>query len=233
MAEDKQKLIQLLLEAHSNELALVNTLEAHVNIAERGSYRSLLQDHLSETRSHATRIQQRLQQLGYRRSALSFGYGLAQNALKQSMVLAKGPVDMIRGRGDIKEKMLRNARDEVMTEGIEIATYDAIESFARSIGDHDTAELALTIRFDEERMFEALRKEIPVLSERVALTQVPAATRSEAEPWDGYDDMTVEDIESRLDDASESLVHTVRAYELKNKNRSTLLKATERETVGS
>ena len=233
MADDKQKLIQMLLEAHSNELALINTLEAHVNIAERGSYRSLLQDHLSETRNHATRIQQRLQVLGYRRGMLSFGYGLAQNALKQSLVLAKGPVDMLRGGGDVKEKMLRNARDEVMTEGIEIATYDAIESYARSIGDHETAELALSIRFDEERMFEALRKEIPALSERVALTQPQVRTRSDAEPWDGYDDMTVEDIEKRLDDASESLVHAVRAYELKNKNRTTLIKVTERDTISS
>ncbi|MDQ4095778.1 MAG: ferritin-like domain-containing protein [Actinomycetota bacterium] len=231
MADDKQKLIQMLLEAHSNELALINTLEAHVNIAERGSYRSLLQDHISETRNHATRIQQRLQALGYRRSIAAFGYGIAQNALKQSLVLAKGPVDMLRGRGDAKEKMLRNARDEVMTEGIEIATYDGIESYARSIGDHETAELALSIRFDEERMFEALRKEIPVLAERVALTQPQVKATSDTEPWEGYDDMTVEEIEKRLEDASDSLIHSVRAYELKNKNRTTLIKATEKESL--
>ena len=233
MAQDKQKLIQMLVEAHSNELALVNTLEAHVNIAERGSYKSLIQDHLSETRQHAQRIAARLQELGYRRNLLSLGYGAAQNLLKQTLVLAKGPVDMVRGRTDVKEKMLRNARDEVMTEGIEIATYDAIESFARGIGDHETAELALSIRFDEERMFESLRKEIPVLSENVARTQIPSKSPNEAEPWEGYDDMTVEEIEDRLEDASESLIHAVRAYELKNKNRTTLIKATERDTVSS
>jgi ferritin-like metal-binding protein YciE len=233
MADDKQKLIQLLLDAHSNELALINTLEAHINIAERGSYRTLLQDHLAETRNHATRLQQRLQVLGYRRSMLSFGYGFAQNALKQSLVLAKGPVDMLRGGGDTKEKMLRNARDEVMTEGAEIATYDAIESYARSIGDHETAELALSIRFDEERMFEALRKEIPALSERVALTQPQVQKQGDVEPWDGYDDMTVAEIQKRLDDASESLIHAVRAYELKNKNRTTVIEATERESATS
>ena len=233
MAKDKQKLIQLLVEAHSNELALVNTLEAHVNMAERGSYRSLIQDHLSETRQHAQRIAQRLQALGYRRNLLSLGYGAAQNLLKQSLVLAKGPVDMVRGRTDVKEKMLRNARDEVMTEGIEIATYDAIESFARGMGDHETAELALSIRFDEERMFESLRKEIPVLSENVARTQVSSMSPNDSQPWDGYDDMTVDEIKDRLDGASGSLIHTVRAYELKNKNRTTLIEATERETVNS
>ena len=233
MDNEKQKLVQMLVEAHSNELALVSTLGAHVDIAERSPYRSLIQDHLNETRNHAQRIAQRLEALGYRRSLLTIGYGAFQNLLKQSLVLAKGPVDMVRGRTDVKEKMLRNARDEVMTEGTEIATYDAIESYARSIGDHETAELALSIRFDEERMFEALRKEIPALSERVARSQFPVSNRNDAEPWPGYDDMTVDEIEQRLDDASESLVHAVRAYELKNKNRSTLLKATERDTVGS
>ena len=233
MAEDKQKLIQLLVEAHSNELALVSTLEAHVDIAERGPYRSLIQEHLSETRNHAQRIAARLQALGYRQSMLALGYGAAQNLLKQTLVLAKGPVDVLRGRSDAKEKMLRNARDELMTEGVEIATYDAIESYARSVGDHETAELALSIRFDEERMFESLRKEIPVLAETVARSQFPVKGRHEAEPWSGYDEMTVEDIEERLEGASESLIHAVRAYELKNKNRTTVIKATERESAGS
>ena len=233
MADDKQKLIQLLVEAHSNELALVSTLEAHVDIAERGSYKSLIQDHLGETRNHAQRVAQRLEKLGYRRSLLALGYGAAQNLLKQTMVMAKGPIDMVRGRTDVKEKMLRNARDELMTEGTEIATYDAIESYARSIGDHETAELALSIRFDEERMFESLRKEIPALSETVARSQFPVKGRNVTEPWSGYDDMTVEEIEERLEDASESLIQAVRSYELKNKNRTTVVRATEKESIRS
>ena len=230
MAENNQKLIKLLTEAHSNELALINTLSAHHEIAESGSYKNLLQTHLRETRDHAERIQKRLEELGYAKSLFTLGYGGVQNLVKQTLVLTKAPIDMIRGGSNVKEKMLRNAMDETATEGLEIAAYDTIESYARSIGDHKTAELAADIRFDEERMFDALRKELPVLSEYVARLDAPTAG-IDVEPWAGYDEMTVEEIQTKLDDASESLVRTVRSYEVKNKNRSTLIEATERTTA--
>ncbi|HYN35526.1 MAG TPA: DUF892 family protein, partial [Actinomycetota bacterium] len=150
--------------------------------------------------------------------------------VKQSLVFTKAPIDMIRGGTNVKEKMLRNAMDEAASEGREIATYDTIESYARTIGDHDTAELAMSIRFDEERMFEALRKEIPALSENVARLDAPTSGK-DVEPWPGYDDMTIEEIEVRLDEASGSLIRKVRTYEIKNKNRSTLIELTDKESV--
>ena len=230
MAENNKNLIKLLTEAHSNELALVNTLSAHHGIAEGGSYRNLLQTHLRETEEHAERIQKRLEELGYSKSLFTLGYGGVQNLVKQTLVLTKAPIDMLRGGSNVKEKMLRNAMDESATEGLEIAAYDTIESYARSIGDHKTAELAAGIRFDEERMFDALRKEIPVLAENVARLDAPTAGIN-VEPWPGYDEMTVEEISGRLNDASESLVRTVRSYEIKNKNRTTLIESTERTTA--
>ena len=72
--------------------------------------------------------------------------------------MASAPVDIIRGRVNVREKMLKNAIDQSMTEGFEIAIYDAIESVARITGDHQTAELAAEIRVDEEQMLEGLRK---------------------------------------------------------------------------
>jgi ferritin-like metal-binding protein YciE len=223
----------MLAEAHANELALVNTLEAHIRIAERGSYRSLLQEHLRETNSHATQIKRRLDRLGYNESLVGRGYALAQNVLKQSLVLAKGPVDMIRGGTDVYEKMLRNARDEVMTEGMEISTYDSIESLARGLGDGETAELAAMIRLDEEQMLDALRKEIPVLADLVVTNTLIDGDRRIDEPWTGYDDMTADEIKSKLSDASISLLTTVRSYEQANKNRTTVIEATERETANA
>lgn len=225
--------MEMLAEAHANELALVNTLEAHIRIAERGSYRTLLQEHLRETNSHATQIKRRLDRLGYNESILNRSYALAQNVLKQTLVLAKGPVDMIRGGTDVHEKMLRNARDEVMTEGMEISTYDAIESLARGLGDNETAELAAMIRLDEEQMLDALRKEIPILADLVITKTLIEGERSLDEPWAGYDDMTVEEIKGRMSDASPSLLIAVRTYEQSNKNRTTVIEATERETANA
>lgn len=233
MHRGKQRLIEMLAEAHANELALVNTLEAHIRVAERSSYRSLLQEHLRETNSHATQIKRRLDRLGYNESLFARTYSLAQNIVKQSLVMAKGPIDMIRGGTDVHEKMLRNARDEVMTEGMEISTYDAIESLARGLGDSETAELAAMIRLDEEQMLDALRKEIPVLADLVVTNTLLDGERTIDEPWAGYDDMTVDEIKDRLSDASISLLVTVRTYEQVNKNRTTVIEATERETANA
>lgn len=232
MEDAKQKIIELLAEAHSNELALVSTLEAHIAIAERGSYRTLLQDHLKETRRHANRVGRRLEELGYSQSLFALSYGTFQNIVKQAVVLTKGPIDALRGGRNVKEKMLRNAMDEVMTEGMEIGAYDVIESVARGLGDTETAELAAEIRVDEEAMLTALRKEIPILADLV-LNEIPARERNLEEPWPGYDDMTVEEIQGRLEDASGSLLLAVRNYEIRNKNRTTVLKATEKETAAT
>ena len=43
----------------------------------------------------------------------------------------------------------------------------------------------------------------------------------------------VDDIKTRIDEASPSLLLSVRNYETKNKNRKTIIDLTERETVGS
>jgi ferritin-like metal-binding protein YciE len=229
----KQKVIQLLLEAHSNETALIPTLKTHLGVTERGSYRSLIESHLRETERHAELIEKRLTRLGYTKSPVQIGYGLFQSAVTNGVALAKGPIDLVRGMGDTKEKMLRNARDEAMTEALEITTYDAIEHLARSVGDHETAELVSEIRMDEENMLDGLRKEIPVLADLMVRSQVPLTDRDAEEPWDGYDDQTVDEITGLLDDASESLLLTVRNYERKNKNRATVLKETEREPASS
>ena len=227
-----QQVVKLLVEAHSNELALINTLNAHISITEAGTYRSLLRNHLRETERHADLIQKRLTQLGFSRSLPVVAYGFVQNTIKQSLVLAKGPIDMIRGRMNVNEKMMRNARDEAMTEGLEIAAYDTIESVARSVGDHETAELAAQIRLDEEAMLDGLRKEIPLLADGFVRSSI-SETITLDEPWEGYDEMTVEEINANLDDASDSLLLSVRNYESKNKNRKTIIELTERETVNS
>ncbi len=231
MDRGKQRLSQLLVEAHANELALINTLEAHIRLAETGPYRSLLKEHLRETKSHATRVKRRLDRIGYSESLLSRAYGLAQNTIKQGLVFAKAPVDLIRSGGDVHEKMLRNARDEVMTEGMEIAAYDAIESIARGLGDTETAELAAMIRIDEEQMLDALRKEIPVLAELFVQKTLAESPREVGEPWPGYDDQTVDEIKNRLTDARAATVITVVTYEKANKNRTTVIEAAERETA--
>ena len=166
--------VQQLTEAHATELALVTTLRTHIAIAPPGGYRDLLERHLGETRRQADAIEARLDELDAARGLVPAVLDFAQTIAGQVLVLAKGPVDLLRGKSHA-EKLLKNAKDECATEALEIATYDALRALADSIGDAKTAELALRHRGEEERMLEELRGFLPSLTDATVDEQVPAA----------------------------------------------------------
>ena len=49
------------------------------------------------------------------------------------------------------------------------------------------------------------------------------------EPWPGYDELNVSEIQAALREADEELVAKVREYERAHKNRASVLRATERK----
>ncbi len=77
----------------------------------------------------------------------------------------------MRGSGG-EEKVLKNAKDAYATEALEIATYIALEHLARSVDDTRTAELAASIRGDEEAMRERIELELPALARAVARAEI-------------------------------------------------------------
>jgi ferritin-like metal-binding protein YciE/uncharacterized protein (DUF433 family) len=167
----KEKLAELLSEARVTELALARTLQAHIAMTPAGEYRRGLEHHLTETRDHAKRVDRRAKQLGYGRSLPQLGASIAETLVGQALALSKAPLDLLRGDSGA-EKLLRNARDECASEALEIAIYDAIEEFARKLGDEPTAELAASIRSDEERALATLREAIPTLADDLFRTEV-------------------------------------------------------------
>src|SRR3954471_12348848 len=163
--------LQYLQEAHATEQALVTNLRAHISMTPRGSYRDLLERHLAETQQHERAVARRIREVGGDGGILSAAYGLASTIVTQAIVLTKGPLDLLRGGTEGEEKLLKNARDEVVTEALEIATYDALEELALAVGDEGTAKLAVRHRAQEERMLEQLRRVIPRLSHAVVQAQ--------------------------------------------------------------
>ena len=171
MSRSEQKVVQYLNEAHATELALVRVLQEQVAMTPRGSYRTALETHLGETREHAQRVERRLQELGEGSNRVMAVVGAVQAVVGQALALGKAPFDLLRGSGG-EEKVLKNAKDACASESLEIATYTAIERLARSVGDDVTAELAASIRADEEKMLERLLREIPKLTEAVVSADV-------------------------------------------------------------
>jgi ferritin-like metal-binding protein YciE len=181
MATTQDTIARYLHEAHAMELALVRTLEAHSAMAPTGTYRTLLERHLLETRGHADRIARRLADLGHAESPVETGYGLAQRIVGQLLALGKAPLDLLRGASP-EEKLLKNAKDECATEALEIATYDALETLARAAGDDLTARLAADHRADEERTLTALREHLPALTAAVVGASPPPRRPAPARP---------------------------------------------------
>jgi ferritin-like metal-binding protein YciE len=220
-----------LAEAHATETALITTLQAHISMTPGGSYRQLLERHLSETRRHAGAIERRLAALGAGSSPVTAAIGLVETVIGQALALGKGPIDLLRG-GSREEKLLKNAKDECATEALEIATYDAIEAVARAAGDDETVALARTHRAEEERMLAGLREEIPGLATAAAGEQAgpaePAPSTNghvapDDEPLAGYDTLSAGQVIARLPDLSAAQLRAVAERERAGRSRSTVL----------
>ena len=171
MTNGKDKVLQYLDEAHAHERALVSVLSSQIAMTPRGSYRTALETHLGETRDHAERVGRRRKELGGGNGPLASVIGLAETVAGQALALSKTPIDMLRGSGG-EEKILKNAKDACATEALEIATYTALERLARVLGDTRTADLAASIRADEEKMLERVTRELPKLTDAVVRADV-------------------------------------------------------------
>ena len=167
----QQKIVQYLNEAHATEMGLTRVLQSQIAMTPRGSYRSALERHLGETRSHAERVQARLAELDAGGNPLSAGLGIVESVLAQALALSKTPLDLLRGSGG-EEKLLKNAKDTCATEALEIATYTALEHVAERVGDTKTAKLAASIRADEEQMLARVMRELRPLSAAVVGAEV-------------------------------------------------------------
>jgi len=171
MTTEQQKVVQYLNEAEASERALVRVLQSQIAMTPRGSYRSVLETHLDETRGHGDRVAARLQALGQGGDPLGALVGVIETAFGQALALTKTPFDLLRGSGG-EEKVLKNAKDACASEALEIATYTAIERLAQRVGDDETAKLAASIRADEERMLARVLREIPKLTDAVVRADV-------------------------------------------------------------
>ncbi len=165
MSQAERKISQYLNEAHSTEQELVRTLQAQIAMTPGGRHRNGLEAHLEQTRGHARKVGERLQELEGSSNPLVWGIGLIETALGQALALGQAPLQLVRGGASGEEKVLKNAKDACASEALEIATYTALERAANAVGDEETARLAAAILADEQRMLERLMRELPALAQ--------------------------------------------------------------------
>jgi ferritin-like metal-binding protein YciE len=175
------KLIQYLNEAHTKERQLEQALQAHIAMTRDAPYRKRLQQHLTETKNHARKVERRIKQLGGQAEGIGGvvqeAAGRMQEVAARGAALAQGQVQTLRGTGT-QEKMLKNAKTEFQSEAEEIGTYSAIQTLAKIVGDRETEQLAGAILREEKRMAGFLEKLIPKLTQAVAKAEIPASQRN-------------------------------------------------------
>ncbi len=153
LQERDAKLIQYLNEAYGKEKELETSLQAHIQMTTRDSYKKRLKDHLKETKQQAKNLQRRIKQLGGKAEAtpvpgpdaVSEAAGAVTSIASKAVAAAKGPLHAVRGTSE-QEVMLKNAKTEYWNEAEEIANYKAIEALAEAVGDKETAKLAREYR---------------------------------------------------------------------------------------
>ena len=179
--ERDRKLTQWLNEAHAKEAELEADLTAHIALTDKASYKKRLQQHLRETRDHKRRVASRIKKLGGEASAPSLR-GMPRAAGEtagKAIAAVKGQVGAARAAmSEQAETHIRNAQEELREEHVEIAIYNRIETFASEVGDRESAQLAKSIRRDEERMAKFLDAELTRLVKAVVRAEVPSDQRA-------------------------------------------------------
>jgi ferritin-like metal-binding protein YciE len=184
-----QRVVDYLREARADELALARTLKSHIATAPRGDYRSGLQGYLRETRGHARRVHNRLDELGAGEGSLRSGARALREAGGGVLALGRRPLKAVA----TEKKLLRGAQFGCATEGLVIATYTALEMVAGRSGDQATARLAAEIRAEEERMLEWLRHEIVKLTDPFIREEL-----DEHERWIEHGEVSPDDVQRAL-----------------------------------
>jgi ferritin-like metal-binding protein YciE len=182
--ERDAKLVQWLGEAHSKEAELEADLTAHIALTRKDSYKKRLRKHLTETRDHKRRVAARIKKLGGSASTANSLPGVPDaigEAAGKAVAAVKGHVGTARALVTPQaEAHLRNAQEELREEHVEIAIYKRIEAFATAVGDRESAQLAKSIRRDEERMAKFLDAELGRLVKELVRTEIPRDQRPSA-----------------------------------------------------
>src|SRR5215208_42283 len=177
------KIVQFLNEAHAKEAELEADLTAHISLTEKAPYKKRLQQHLTETRAHKRRVAQRIKQLGGQATSGVRAPGVPDavgELAGKGIAAVKGQVGVARAAlTEQAETHLRNAREELREEYVEIGTYTTIEALATEVGDKDTAKLAREIRRDEQKTADYLERLIPQLIKDLVRNEIPRDQRAQ------------------------------------------------------
>lgn len=146
----RTKLLPHIQNAYALENQIAEALEKHVSeTADFPDVQAKIQEHLEVTKQHRDRMVQRLSAYGESPSAIKdIGSSLMGNMM--GLMAGMRP-----------DTIARIARDEYVTEHLEIAAYTLLATTARAFGDEETARVAELNLQDEVEMQQWLLQNMP------------------------------------------------------------------------
>lgn len=146
----KDKLVKYIEDAYTMENQIVQTLQRHVDQAKDfPNIQARIREHLAATEQHRTRMEQCLKSYGKSPSGL-------KGALSSFMGNTMGAMGAAR-----TDTLAMDARDEYVTEHLEIATYTMLITTARAYGDEETVRACELNLRDEIEMQTWLAQHLP------------------------------------------------------------------------
>lgn len=171
----REKLIDYIQDVHALEQNVLRMLDAMLATTGDAETLNRLRRHRVETERHERLIRQRLAELGASPSLTAEVPAIAGAWLK-------GLVDRVRA-----DKPGKNARDVYVTEHVEIAAYALLEHLALRAGDFATADVARSIRAEEEEMAHWIADRwgrfVDLTLDKAGLLEQIGPPRSGGGPW--------------------------------------------------
>lgn len=146
----KDKLVGYIHDAYAMENQIIEVLQKQVDRAkEVPQIQAKIQQHLDQTRQHRARMEQCLQT-----------YGEQPSTMKGAMTSLMGNMAGMMGgaRGDT---LAKDARDDYVTEHLEIVAYTMLMTTANAYGDQQTMQAAAANLRDEVEMQRWLAQHAP------------------------------------------------------------------------
>lgn len=150
----RDTMLSWLSNAYAMETSMIETLERQIDDAsERSDVQARLEEHLDETRGHAERIQERIENLG----------GDVSKAREFTAKMSGTMNAWSTGMGE--DKLIKSGIADSAAEHLEIASYTALIAAAEALGDTETATVCRSILEDEKDMASWLEENLPILVE--------------------------------------------------------------------
>lgn len=151
----RDKLTTYIQDAYAMENQIVETLEDHLKQAEKHpSIQAKVREHLEATKQHRDRMARQLEAYNEKPSTV-------KGAMSNLMGKATGVVSGLQ-----PDTIAMNARNEYVTEHLEIAAYTLLIATARAYGDEETVRAAEQNLRDEEEMQRWLLRQMPEVALR-------------------------------------------------------------------